>query len=166
MSKESYARGFCKVAAAAGVDPVQLAKFAQKSKTDGWAPAVVSRIGKERAPMYGYDNEGNGPNGQVQLIEKAEPIESASDVFRALRLSHEGVSTPNENENRITATEPRAAIDPTYKAWLSAHRRALDDINNTLAPLFYDNAFSYVTPNPSLAASIAKAYHDSMAKIS
>lgn len=29
MSKESYARGFCKAASAAGVDPVQLAKFAQ-----------------------------------------------------------------------------------------------------------------------------------------
>lgn len=29
MSKESYARGFCKAAAAAGVDPVALAKFAE-----------------------------------------------------------------------------------------------------------------------------------------
>lgn len=29
MSKESYARGFCKAAAAAGVDPVALAKYAQ-----------------------------------------------------------------------------------------------------------------------------------------
>ena len=30
MSKESYIRGFCKVAAAAGVDPVVLAKYAQQ----------------------------------------------------------------------------------------------------------------------------------------
>ena len=30
MSKESYARGFCKAAAAAGVDPVALAKYAQQ----------------------------------------------------------------------------------------------------------------------------------------
>lgn len=31
MSRESYARGFCKAAAAAGVDPVALAKYAQES---------------------------------------------------------------------------------------------------------------------------------------
>lgn len=36
MSKESYARGFCKAAAAAGVDPVALAKYAGEivSNTD------------------------------------------------------------------------------------------------------------------------------------
>lgn len=33
MSKESYARGFCKAAAAAGVDPVALAKYAQYRMT-------------------------------------------------------------------------------------------------------------------------------------
>lgn len=33
MSKESYARGFCKAAAAAGVDPVALAKYAQYNMT-------------------------------------------------------------------------------------------------------------------------------------
>lgn len=32
MSKESYARGFCKAAEAAGVDPVALAKFASTVK--------------------------------------------------------------------------------------------------------------------------------------
>jgi hypothetical protein len=31
MSKESYARGFCKAAAAHGIDPVQLAKFASNA---------------------------------------------------------------------------------------------------------------------------------------
>lgn len=35
MSKESYAKGFCKVAAAAGVDPVALAKFAQNTPLQG-----------------------------------------------------------------------------------------------------------------------------------
>ena len=34
MSKESYARGFCKAAAAAGVDPVALAKFAAPLNSD------------------------------------------------------------------------------------------------------------------------------------
>lgn len=38
MSKESYVRGFCKAAEAAGVDPVALAKYAQQYKTDGYAP--------------------------------------------------------------------------------------------------------------------------------
>jgi hypothetical protein len=44
MSKESYARGFCKVAEAAGVDPVALAKFAQvppiKGKRETIGPTV------------------------------------------------------------------------------------------------------------------------------
>ena len=34
MSKESYARGFCKAAEAAGVDPEVLAKFAQTNAID------------------------------------------------------------------------------------------------------------------------------------
>lgn len=38
MSKESYARGFCKAAEAAGVDPTALAKYAQQYKTEGYAP--------------------------------------------------------------------------------------------------------------------------------
>lgn len=35
MSKESYARGFCKAAAAAGVDPEALAKYAEASDSAG-----------------------------------------------------------------------------------------------------------------------------------
>lgn len=38
MSKESYARGFCKAAAAAGVDPVRLAKFAAGEGIKKWDP--------------------------------------------------------------------------------------------------------------------------------
>lgn len=41
MSKESYIRGFCKVAEAHGVDAVQLAKYAQQYKTEGWAPEFL-----------------------------------------------------------------------------------------------------------------------------
>ena len=39
MSKESYARGFCKAAAEAGVDPVALMKFAQDTRN----PAVANQ---------------------------------------------------------------------------------------------------------------------------
>ena len=52
MSKESYARGFCKAAEAAGVDPVALAKYAQQHKTDGWAPEVVSKLGRDKPIKY------------------------------------------------------------------------------------------------------------------
>ena len=41
MSRESYIRGFCKAAEAAGVDPVELAKYAQQYKTDGYVPEFV-----------------------------------------------------------------------------------------------------------------------------
>lgn len=52
MSKESYARGFVKAAAAAGVDPTGLAKFAQEFKTDGWAPRVVAILGNNKPIKY------------------------------------------------------------------------------------------------------------------
>lgn len=43
MSKESYARGFCKVAEEHGIDPVQLAKFAAPAKNaPPTTPAPVS----------------------------------------------------------------------------------------------------------------------------
>lgn len=56
MSKESYARGFCKAAEAAGVDPVALAKYAQsglngvgplRSTLKSMTPEVV--LGRIRA---------------------------------------------------------------------------------------------------------------------
>jgi len=44
MSKESYIRGFCKAAEAAGVDPSALAKYAQvppiKGKNETYGPTV------------------------------------------------------------------------------------------------------------------------------
>lgn len=42
MSKESYARGFVKAAAAAGVDPVGLAKFAQWYNPLSWSGAKTN----------------------------------------------------------------------------------------------------------------------------
>lgn len=164
MSKESYARGFCKAAAAAGVDPKVLFKFAQEFKTNGWAPQVVTSIGKNRAPSYSYDDEGTGRGGSIQLIEKAEPIEAANEVQNALDLANEIY----DGENRIVAVNPRAAIDPRYAAWLNAHKKALGNISEKISPFFHstskDVQFSRRTPNPSLADSIARAYHDSMAK--
>lgn len=40
MSKESYIRGFCKAAEAAGVDPKELAKFAAPSYDKEWAESM------------------------------------------------------------------------------------------------------------------------------
>lgn len=163
MSKESYARGFCKVAAAAGVDPKVLFKFAQEFKTDGWAPQVVTSIGKNRAPVYGYDDKSTGKDGRI-LIERAEPIEAANEVQDALDLANERYG----GENGIVAVNPRAAIDPRYAAWLNAHKKALGDISKKMSPFFKGTSenvqLSRKTPNSSLADSIARAYHDSMAK--
>ena len=173
MSKESYIRGFVKAAQAMGVDPHALAKYAQaannvqkveaapKYKTDGWAPQVVNSIGKDRAPLYGYDDEGDG-KPSIQLVEKAYPIEAANEVQDALRVGKGG-------DTGIVAAEPRAAIDPIYSAWLNAHMESLGDINKKLAPFFPAKSeaarFSKNTPNPSLAESIARAYQDNMAKL-
>ena len=60
MSKESYARGFCKAAKAAGVDPVVLAKYAQ-----------------------GYDFGEVGPTRTNAIIDRANEIgpDKVSDVL-------------------------------------------------------------------------------------
>ena len=50
MSKESYARGFCKAAAAAGVDPVALAKYAAP-KRGRRPPTVFERYVDEVYPV-------------------------------------------------------------------------------------------------------------------
>ena len=184
MSKESYMRGFCKAAAAAGVDPVKLAKYANtnnvsvasqpKYKTDGWAPPVVASLGTSVAPMYGYDDSwtqspDNGKKDVLTLDERAAPIESLEDLVSA-RMLLEPEGLPNGDISRYTI-RPRAAIDPRYAAWLNSHTKALDQISSAI---YRDLPFNDLSPkerqsilgarNPSLAESIAKAYHDSMAK--
>jgi hypothetical protein len=65
MSKESYARGFCKAAAYSGFDPVELAKYAQ---------SIV--FGGGPVPSYGGGVKNVASNNSVS--EMASPVKSST----------------------------------------------------------------------------------------
>lgn len=75
MSKESYARGFCKAAAAAGVDPVALAKYAQASTGEP--------VRSDRSAGIGTlgQNEAKGSNAYIpqlwSMIGKPRRVENS-----------------------------------------------------------------------------------------
>lgn len=154
MSRESYARGFCKAAEAAGVDPTALAKYAAETrseplyKTDGWAPAQVRRLTKS-IPGYApiarsYDVvAGNG----------AWPALSTTSIQQAL-ANIVGTSKPSDSYEDLS-TE-RANVDPKFRNWLSAHKKALFDAID-------ESGISRGSPNDPKLVDIAEgAYHQSM----
>ena len=93
MSKESYARGFVKAAAAAGVDPTGLAKFAQQYKTEGWAPKVHSLEGATKIP---HPTIGGNP---LTIGSAANP----GSIYGA------SVDSPDEEEILVRSLDPRRA---------------------------------------------------------
>lgn len=160
MSRESYIRGFCKVADKQGIDPVVLAKYAQQYKTDGWAPAPVADLGTESAPVYGYtvQSQGgeSGKDSPKILNEIATPVESPMDLVES-----GGILSGEDGKGSDLIMESRAEIDPRFSAWLKAHSKATRDIARKVIP-YYPNKEMAMYRNPSLAESIARAYHDSM----
>lgn len=105
MSKESYIRGFCKAAEAAGVDPVALAKFAQEYKTDGYAPEVISEVGQKGIPSYHL----TGKNGPATI---KTPVELYNEAYFPQRSIREYI---------------RDAASKKHQAWSMAHIKALRD---------------------------------------
>lgn len=163
MSKESYARGFCKAAEAAGVDPVALAKYAQEFKTNGWAPPVVAAIGTEHAPVYGYGDdpqEGTKPQEGVDLYERAAEIETPKDIESSLYI----LNGDRDVGEFTPVMRARAALDPRYAAWLNAHTKATKDVAEKVSPHIPNWSPLSRMSAPDLAKAIAKSYHDSMAK--
>lgn len=59
MSKESYARGFCKAAEAHGVDPTQLAKYAQFAipRDNGQRPGPTRETAEYRDMLDRLDRD-------------------------------------------------------------------------------------------------------------
>lgn len=121
MSKESFARGFCKIAEAHGIDPVALAKFAQQYKTDGWAPAPVRRIGGDDIPGYAPMARSH----DVLVGNNAWAASNPTSIQQALANIVDSVSKPTEAYEDLS--HARAQVDPRYRNWLSAHKKALFD---------------------------------------
>ena len=150
MSKESYARGFCKVAAAAGVDPVALAKYAQQYKTDGWAPAPVRRIGKA-IPLY----DPIARNYDVVVGNGACPAWSPTRIQQALTSVIGSDKKPSDKYEDLSPE--RANVDPRYRNWLSAHKKALFDAIDESGIVSTDKS-----EDPKLLDIAKKVYHQSM----
>lgn len=148
MSKESYARGFCKVAEAHGIDPVALAKYAAekgpKYKTDGYAPAVVARLGTKYpiryAPKFGPGLDfaytyADGPFARSEdaRFDNRDPDHIDLDLFK------------------------RLGVDK-YLNWFLAHQKARQEVADAAKP--YDGNKS-VYRNPKMP-DLGKIYHRSM----
>lgn len=87
MSKESYARGFCKAAAAAGVDPVALAKYAQYRTTGRDLRQMHSESAELDDPYLGemrkYYKRLHPESAELDLPVRA-PAEVASDMVNSM----------------------------------------------------------------------------------
>lgn len=143
MSKESYARGFVKAAAAAGVDPTELAKFAQATnnvnkgnapllETGGRAPASVVQIGTGAVPAYAPGGEGMslGHSGYF-TTGRAKPVKSMADIVSAAQMGH----------NIGDSLDSLMSLHDTpdwYKNWLKAHRIASDSAASPIAEFVRD----------------------------
>ena len=159
MSKESYARGFCKVAEAHGVDALQLAKYAQ------WAPKNVARLGMDGIPMY------SGHMGDAFPVQRAKnPID----------LSEDSSSTRCDTYSHL-----RSLVDPEFKKWWTAHTNALEQAAKPVREVVDTGIDTSPTNENRLVdhdlrgarieslggvidhevmKHLAKIYHDSMAK--
>lgn len=165
MSKESYARGFVKAAAAAGVDPTSLAKFAQSIAgpvldTGGYAPEVISKVGKKGIPSYHL----SGKNGPAVI---KTPVELFNEAYFPQRSTHEYV---------------RDAANPKHKAWSRAHIEAIRDAVKPVIEAYGEGNLTGFNKDYRYSGSstlkdgvkdemdketldmLTKIYHDSMAK--
>ena len=151
MSKESYARGFCKAAAAAGVDPVALAKYAQQYKTDGYAPRRVARLGRKSPIAYA---PGLGPG----LLDYAYTY-GDSDFSQA----EDARFLPNLDPDHPSKLNPEIfegkGVD-RYMNWLKAHQLARQEVADAAKPYEGNKSVYRDMRMPDLG----KIYHDSMSK--
>lgn len=140
MSKESYARGFCKAAEAAGIDPVALAKYAQHYNTEGWAPEP-SQI-KPSSGILGQTANGSS------LSDAAKP--DMSSIIETARPW-----PPDKNEILMRT------LDPRRKAWNIATTNAAEKVLATLMRAGFKEGDKI---QPQAMKFLEKIYHDSMSK--
>ena len=111
MSKESYARGFCKAAAAAGVDPVELIKYAanlQAASTDTSSKDIISADDILRsAKRVGWTPGGTtstpapGAGAPTPRVVQAPQTNEWSRLGQA--LSAKGMGTPSSAVTKSVA---------------------------------------------------------------
>ena len=140
MSKESYARGFCKAAQAAGVDPVALAKYAQDidthyGATGGKAPEGVPGADSGQIPVY------YGRDGDVGKVSYVGELANAKDI----------ASGPVADASMNV---------PWFKNWYDAHTNALAHITRGMGDV--NNKHYFDELSPSAKKVLAPAYHQRM----
>lgn len=162
MSKESYVRGFCKAAETVGIDPVELAKFAAetkeeaneeqpKYKTDGYAPRLVSRLGRKSPIVYA---PGFGPG----LLDNAYTY-GDSDFSQAEEARFSPTRDPDHPGNLPPEVFEGKGVD-RYMNWLKAHQLARQEVADAAKP-YEGNKSVY---RDKRMPDLGKVYHDSMLK--
>ena len=102
MSRESYARGFCKAAGAAGVDPSALAEFAQEFKINGCSQTKSA-----------------SPSKHVTFLEALKKIASEESYQPTLRTNGkvpDSVRPPSYDKSRLAENVNHAldAAEPDF----------------------------------------------------
>lgn len=162
MSKESYIRGFCKAAEAAGVDPVGLAKFADAIyNTGGKLPSsTIKNLGGDgldellRRRRYIYSRDAipsinTRRNGRLG-VDYSSPAGILYEYKDALSRLADGVDRKPIDEWGH-GRPPMSQDEQT--AWLKAHTQSLRAAQNVMRRKGY---FENDRADP------AAAYHGSM----
>ena len=108
MSKESYARGFCKAAEAAGFNPVSLAKYAQSTTV---RPPEKPKA-NDKYPGTGWDLMAEHPESAYLDNPKNRKLKA---LLEAIRGSRSGLPSgyPQWNSEHPIFSEPATDI-PAY----------------------------------------------------
>ena len=127
MSKESYARGFCKAAAAAGVDPVALAKYADENDVERYKKSILNA--GEDAAQYLSDEEKNQPLPSVDDIRGAfEKVKSENGSIAPFLRALNNPKWMDRFKNSLKQEKimPKEQFD--YKGFDATPLRALSNL--------------------------------------
>jgi len=128
MSKESYIRGFCKAAEAAGVDPVFLAKFAQTPPIKGplETPGPTVRNAEHKAMLDKVDKDiGYMEPKDPRFVPGLLPPSAREQVMKTVNPSF----SFNRTKQNAIPKEP-AIMYKTPKKWMDAKRK--QDLANAM----------------------------------
>ena len=126
MSKESYARGFCKAAEAAGIDPVQLAKFAADTKL----------VFNPATGRYAYPNSSAGIGSHYDNGRFAVSFwpRSGSYAWALRRNFTNGTTLRKDTSDYRLSNAFKGRGDVTLSHLLSARRAQAVDNANEIYP--------------------------------
>jgi hypothetical protein len=116
MSKESYARGFCKAAEAAGVDPVALAKYASGKKVDKWNPLgpegfVAGNSVSNNTGVYHLPK----PIGKGGWAAGKKPLIIFGPGDKITSLPSSASVTNNPNATYSVSRQGKSSVEPLWK---------------------------------------------------